>query len=38
MDQSESFKVQIEAKPWFITGDFNVVKIIEEKSGNETLS
>ena len=38
MDQSESFKVQIEAKPWLITGDFNVVKIIEEKSGNETLS
>lgn len=30
------FKVQIEAKPWLITGDFNVVKIIEEKSGNET--
>lgn len=38
MDQSESFKVQIEAKPGLITGDFNVVKIIEEKSGNETLS
>lgn len=28
MDHLESFKVQIEAKPWLITNDFNVVKII----------